>query len=33
MIVRSSLRRLTAGLCAAVIMLGGILIAHAYHLA
>ena len=33
MIVRSSLRRFVAGAFAATIMLGGILIAHAYHLA
>jgi hypothetical protein len=33
MIVRSSLRRFAAGSFAAAITLGGILIAHAYHLA
>jgi len=33
MIVRSSLRRFGAGLFAAGLMLGGILIAHAHHLA
>jgi hypothetical protein len=33
MIVRSSFRRFTAGLFAAAVTLGGILIAHAHHLA
>jgi hypothetical protein len=33
MIVRSSLRRFAAGAFAAAVTLGGILIAHAHHLA